>query len=138
MPRLTDVERGRERSRGVWSTVRYTTSSLVNRQDGHGLGSPPLILFCRQIKTGPVVTLRRRQLGPPEARFALLLHNYSYSDLCSTTLEHSQASLATVRRKVFACRQQGNGAQTLVSLKIQPGKPAAPLTGSSRNSPPLV
>lgn len=37
-------------------------------------------------KNGPVVTLSRWQPGPWEASFALLLHNYRYSDLCSTTL----------------------------------------------------
>lgn len=37
-------------------------------------------------KNGAVVTLSRWQLGPWEASFALLLHNYRYSDLCSTTL----------------------------------------------------
>lgn len=37
-------------------------------------------------KNGAVVTLSRWQLGPWEASFLLLLHNYRYSDLCSTTL----------------------------------------------------
>ncbi len=37
-------------------------------------------------KNGAVVTLSRWQLGPWEASFSLLLHNYRYSDLCSTTL----------------------------------------------------
>jgi len=37
-------------------------------------------------KNRAVVTLSRWQLGPWETSFVLLLHNYRYSDLCSTTL----------------------------------------------------
>ncbi len=44
-------------------------------------------------KNGAVVTLSRWQLGPWEASFALLLHNYRYSDLCSTTLRALSAWL---------------------------------------------
>lgn len=53
----------------------------------------PRTFFLLADKNGAVVTLSRWQLGPWEASFVLLLHNYRYSDLCSTTLRALSAWL---------------------------------------------